>query len=189
MWQILRLVPLGALAALLATGTVFAQPATVDPATVVAVAAGDLNDDAERDRAVLVSREGDLDLFVFLSADVPDARQLAGFGMGLGYSIGAWGTEPDLEITDRGAVRLTSRNDAIDRNRWTETLTILYRKGRVVVGGYTYLSRDTLDPDYRYACDVNLFNGKGFFNDAPIRTDIRAMPISEFARDGICPQE
>ena len=160
----------------------------VELADVVAVADGDLNDDATRDRAVLVSRDGDLDLYVYLSADVPDERVLAGKGTAIAFAGNAWGTEPELSITERGAIRLVSKNEAIGRGRWTDTLTILYRDGQVVVGGYTYVARDTLDLDYRYDCDVNLFNGKGFFNDEPFRTNRRAMPVETFSRDGICPE-
>ena len=160
----------------------------VDLANVVAIADGDLNDDGSRDRAALVSRDGDLDLYVFLSADAPGERVLAGKADAIGFAGRAWGTEPELGITERGAIRLVSKNEAIGRGRWRETLTILYRDGRVVVGGYTYTSRDTLDLDYRYDCDVNLFNGKGFFNDTAIRTDRRATPIETFERDGICPE-
>jgi hypothetical protein len=160
----------------------------VDLANVVAIADGDLNDDGSRDRAALVSSDGDLDLYVFLSADAPGERVLAGKADAIGFAGRAWGTEPELSITERGAIRLVSKNEAIGRGRWRETLTILYRDGRVVVGGYTYTSRDTLDLDYRYDCDVNLFNGKGFFNDTAIRTDRRATPIETFERDGICPE-
>ena len=169
------------------TGPAFAQP--VELFSVVAVVDGDINDDASRDRAALVSRDGELDLYVYLSADDPDARAMVAFAEGIGFAGNAWGTEPDLTLTDRGAIRLTSKNEAIGRTRWSETLTILYRKGQVVVGGYTYTARDTLDLDYRYECDVNLFNGKGFFNDKPIRTNRHAMPVAAFDRNGICPEE
>ena len=113
---------------------------------------------------------------------------LAGKAIGIGFAGRAWGTEPELSITERGAIRLVSKNEAIGRGRWTDTLTILYRDGQVVVGGYTYTARDTLDLEYRYDCDVNLFNGKGVFNDQPFRSTRRAMPIDAFERDGICPE-
>ena len=62
----------------------------VDLANVVAIADGDLNDDGSRDRAALVSRDGDLDLYVFLSADAPDERVLAGKADSIGFAGRAW---------------------------------------------------------------------------------------------------
>ena len=62
----------------------------VELANVVAIADGDLNDDGSRDRAVLVARDGDLDLYVFLSADAPDERVLVGKADAIGFAGRAW---------------------------------------------------------------------------------------------------
>jgi hypothetical protein len=163
---------------------------------VLDVITAEWNEDGAADRAVLVANEDAFDLYIFLSTDAVDERALAVEALGLGWRGAMWGTQPALDLTDRQALKVHSGNEAIGRNRWQETLTILYRQGRFVVGGYTYVARDTLDLDYQYACDVNLFTGKGVFNGQAFTTDAAgAVPVEIWSTDEapplsrLCPEQ
>ncbi|MEO1492576.1 MAG: hypothetical protein AAFV19_10535 [Pseudomonadota bacterium] len=190
----MRIAALG-LAGALAFGPAGAD-VLVSPGEVLAVVTHEWTGDGGADRAVLVAHEDAVDLYIYVSGEGPDERVLAVEARAIGWRGAMWGTQPTLEVTERGALRLTSGNDAIGRGRWTETLTILYRGSEFVIGGYTYIGRDTLDPDDTYDCDVNLFTGKGTFNGDALSVDIGgAVPVAIWGTDAappdsmICPQE
>ncbi len=181
-------------------GALVALPAAAEvlvPASdVLEVLTTEWNEDGGADRAVLVANEDTFDLYVFLSTDAPDERTLAVEALDLGWRGAMWGTQPSLELTDKRALKVHSGNEAIGRGRWHETLTILYRNGRFVVGGYTYVGRDTLDLDYEYNCDVNLFTGKGVFNGKPYSAGAKgAVPVEIWATEAtppigrLCPEQ
>lgn len=175
-----------------------AMPASAgDPSLgdVIAVATHDWNGDGGFDRAVVTGSGDEVDLWLYLSNGEPDGRDLIARAAGIGWRGLMWGTQPEIEVTGKGALLLTTMNEGIGRSRWHETLTILWRDGRFVVGGYTRSAYDTLEPDYEYACDVNLFTGKGVFNGKPIATEVRAVPVTDWrASDAqpystrICPE-
>jgi hypothetical protein len=91
---------------------------------------------------------------------VIDSREGRRSAEGVAWTGGMAGQEPDLSLGPSGAVRLTSRNDAVGRDRWTLVLTLAHREGDLRVAGVTYEWRDTLDPRSG-GCDLNLLTGRG----------------------------
>jgi hypothetical protein len=61
-----------------------------------------------------------------------------------------------------GSLQLKASNEFIGRNRWRETLTIVYRKGQLILAGYTYVTWDTVNGSLN-SCDLNTLSGKGIF--------------------------
>lgn len=98
--------------------------------------------------------------------------------------LGGIGQQPELDVAANGSVRLTSMNEAIGRNRWSQTLTIAFRQGTYRVAGFTYAWRDTLDLDAWGSCDLNLLNGRGILEKAvgtkDVRTSFPALPVTEW---------
>ncbi len=88
---------------------------------------------------------------------------------------GLFGQIPELEVAANGSVQVISMNEGCCRHRWSQTVTIAYRKGAYRVAGITYIWRDTLDLEDWGICDVNLLNGRGTLTkgDLPARA-IRA---------------
>jgi hypothetical protein len=80
----------------------------------------------------------------------------------LSLSIGGMAkTESELGISSDGSLLITNQNDAVGRNRWQKTVTIVFRNGEYVVSQYKSHSFDTLDPDSESICEYNLLTGKG----------------------------
>lgn len=173
-------------AALLWAGHIQGEvPLQIAPHQVLAVQHGEWNGDGATDRALLVEGEEDVDLLIYLSGD--DALELAIHRPGLVWQGQLAGTLPMLELSDSGALRVISQNSSIGRNRWREVLTILYREGVFIVGGYTYEAVDTLEPDSASHCDINLFNGRGIVDGKPVRVAARTRRVSQWSSEGICP--
>lgn len=80
---------------------------------------------------------------------------------GAAWTGGVFGQLPELGVSQGGSVLLTSRNDAIGRDRWQLVLTIAHRDGDWRVAGITYEWRDTLDLTSWGRCDLNLLSGRG----------------------------
>ncbi len=102
---------------------------------------------------LLDAGEGSVDL----SVTTPNGSFLAP-GIAWGWDMA--GQRPELALNEAGSVLLTSRNEAVGRDRWRMTLTIVHRGGDWLVGGVTYKWRDTLDPAAYGICDLNLLAGR-----------------------------
>ena len=151
---------------------------------VLAAITADWTGDGGMDRAVLVdNRDGMADLLIYSEQD--GTMTLAAVSEALAWIGSAWGTLPEIALSPNGALQVVSMNEAIGRHRWRETLTVVYREGRFIVGGYTYRAYDTLDLDYEYGCDINLITGMGVFNNAAFRSPIDALPVGKWGGDGI----
>ncbi|MEM7508709.1 MAG: hypothetical protein AAF415_18410 [Pseudomonadota bacterium] len=174
-----------AVSCLIAAGAQAGEAPQIQPHQVLAVQHGDWNGDGSMDRALLVESAEDADLLIYLSG--PDELALAIHRPALVWRGQMAGTLPELELAENGALRVISQNASIGRNRWREVLTVLYRDEAFIVGGYTYEAVDTLQPDSATHCDINLFNGKGFVNGAPVRVSARTRRVSQWSSDGICP--
>lgn len=174
---------LGLVSALGLAVPAMADEPSISPGDVLAVITHEWNEDGGFDRAVLAGRNDEVGLYLYLSTDEPDGRRLAVHAQAIAWQGAMWGTQPFLELTERGSLQLHSLTDSIGRNRWHEVLTIVFRNDRFVIGGYTHTARDTLDPSYEYACDVNLFNGNGFFNGEPFHTEVRAVAVNDWDPD------
>ena len=161
----------------------------VDPNKLLSMISADWNDDGRLDRAILVVSDMDdneADLLISLSAsdggrELLRAPRIAWVG-------GMWGQEPSLELAANGSLMVVSANETIGRERWRMALTLAYRGGAFVVGGFTWASRDSLEPDNASHCDINLFNGRGIRDGKPISTTMRALPMQEWDLD-VFPEE
>lgn len=167
-----------------------AAPQAVKPENVLSVVTADWNDDGGMDRALLVRNEDDADLYIFLSDDSGTDLKLAAYAKAFSWAGSMWGTLPELSApAGKASLQVVSQNDAVGRDRWTQTLTLAYRNKAFVVAGYTFSSRDTLEPDAWSECDVNLLTGKGLAKSekAPkgkaFSTATRAMPVDQWTQD------
>ncbi|MDQ7070035.1 MAG: hypothetical protein Q9M48_04720 [Rhodobacterales bacterium] len=168
-----------------------AQSVTVTPETTLSQVDADLNNDGIIDRAILLRLKESEDASLIIW-NGPDFVQPAVSTDDIIWA-GGLGQIPHLQLAENGSLQIVSMNISIGRDRWEQTLTIAYRKGRYLLAGFTYDWYDTLDLENSGSCDVNLFNGKGFLTlgqagrEHKIRVALRAMPIADW--DAIEPRE
>jgi len=170
--------------------SVHASEDTVRPERVLSVVTADWNDDGAFDRALLITSEtapDQVDLLVYLSESSHNMR-LAASKKNIAWRGTMWGTQPALEIAGRGSLIITSANEAIGRNRWTQKLTVVYRDQAFVVAGYTYTERDTLAPSSHSSCDINFLTGRGVKNKKSFRTSAKVVALADWSEISI-PQE
>jgi hypothetical protein len=163
----------------------------ISPKNVLSVVTADWNEDGSFDRAVLALSESDPDeteLFIYLSNTLENSLRLAVYRKNIAWAGGLWGTLPSLETNKKGSLIVTSTNDSIGRNRWTQKLTIIYKNNMFVVAGYTYVAYDTLDPKYRLNCDVNLLTGRGEKNGKSFKSSSKVANIADWS-DAFIPKE
>lgn len=96
---------------------------------------------------------------------------------------GIYGQEPSIAALPNGSIAITSQNDAIGRDRWHQTLTLAYRNNSFLVAGYTYDSRDTLEPDNSHECDYNVLTGKVTKDGKTLKADARTVSIQDWQDD------
>jgi hypothetical protein len=148
----------------------------------------DFTDDGLTDRAVLVEDEPPYARLVVFSAGKDGLDQ----GTVLKEEIWSglvFGQVAQLKTVGRNSLLVSSKNESIGRNRWTQRLTIAYRKGAYRVVGFTYDYYDTLNPDNNGMCDVNYLNGKADIkiNQAPSAMEhrFRAVSITDWSIDHV----
>lgn len=174
--MILRLFPRAALFAAL---TLPAHAQTPGYEKVLSAVTLDFSSSGRQDRAVLaLNAAAAADLYLYLLKDDPrgdSALALAETKKNVAFSGGMWGQLPSLETNGKGSLLIKSANDSIGRDRWSQTLTIVYRNKQFLIGGIAYEARDTLDPKAGGSCDLNLLTGKGVRNGKPV--DGKSAPI------------
>ena len=166
---------------------VYAQDETIRPERVLSVVTADWNGDGAFDRALLIASAtapDEADLLVYLSTSAHEMR-LAVRKPGIVWHGALWGTQPTLAITARDALVITSANEAIGRNRWTQKLTVVYRQSSFIVAGYTSSNRDTLTPGASTNCDVNFLTGKGVKNAKALRTTAQPVALADWSEASI----
>lgn len=159
----------------------YAENPKISPAQVLGVVTHDWNDDGAFDRAVLAlstADDSEAELFIYLSDATNNRMQLALHKKNIAWVGGLWGALPSITTNGRGSLIVNVANDSIGRNRWSQKLTIAYRKQVFMVAGYTYMARDTLNPDYQLDCDVNLLTGRGIKNAKLFQSSTKAMLLS-----------
>ena len=98
--------------------------------------------------------------------------------VGFGWTGAMAGTEPRISVNKAGSLVVEFQNDSIGRDRWSRRFTIAFRGGALVVAGYNYEARDTLDPHGGGNCDLNLLSGHGTRNGKPIKLAAGPVPLS-----------
>lgn len=154
----------------------------------VAELSADLNGDGVPDRVVMSGEDDEVDVTVYLSEGgrLPDKPTL--HKQAVGWKGAMAGTEPSMSATPRGSLILVFQNDSVGRDRWRQQLTIAVRNGALVVAGYTYTARDTLDPKNGFTCDVNLLSGKGQRNGKPFTVPTTPLPLADWNDTTIPPE-
>jgi hypothetical protein len=169
---------------------VHASDYTVRSERVLSVVTADWNGDGAFDRALLIASETEpdqVDLMLYLS-ESSDNMRLVVSKKNIAWRGAMWGTQPALDLAGRGSLVITSANEAIGRNRWTQKLTVVYRDQAFVVAGYTYTERDTLAPGSSSSCDINFLTGRGVKNKKSFRTSAKAVALTNWSEASI-PQE
>ena len=171
-------------ALLLLSSTVALAAGAVDPDRIVAAATGDWNQDGANDLALLVEpAEGGDDensIYLYLNNEVGKLTLQSIVPDLVSGQFGVYGQAPSIRALPNGSMQIVSRNDAVGRDRWEKILTIAYRDDDFVVAGFTYASRDTLDPNDVTECDLNLLTGKGTANGKPIADGGGTIPLSDW---------
>jgi len=150
----------------------------------------DIDQDGKTDRAVIMQAPGEAaDLYIYLGEEKADASRQPDFARkGL--------TEDrviDLESKGKGSLLVTSCFGCGASKSTEETLTIVYRQGKFLVGGYsrnwdwneqTSSGVDTTVGD----CDINYLTGKGtasrdLEDGKPIKGKFRPVPLKDWSAD------
>jgi hypothetical protein len=158
-------------AALAVTPARAVDPSAALPSQVLTEVKADLNGDGVNDRAALLqgTEADDVDLAIYLSANGRPADRPSVYKPAFGWTGAMAGTEPELRVNKAGSLIVVFQNDSIGRDRWRRQFTIAYRDGALVVAGYDYQARDTLEPGHVSACDLNFLTGRGTRNGKPVR--------------------
>jgi len=176
---------MAAVVASFVTGVARAEPRLQD---VPSAATLSFDDDGAFDRAVL-TQNGDAgaDLTIFRAVPAPDGAAAALkpslVKTDVAWSGQMWGTLPSLSVNGKGSLVIASANDAIGRDRWSQTLTVVLRGGAFVIAGITHTSRDTLDPKAGGSCDLNLLTGKGTSDGKPVKETLAPIPLADWSDD------
>lgn len=118
------------------------------------------------DRAVLVENgDAGADLYIYRALepgrDLAKPVKPALIKKNAAWSGGMWGQHPSLETSAKGSLLIKSENTGIGRDRWSQTVTVVYRNKEFIVAGLTRDAYDTLDPNASHNCDLNFLTGKG----------------------------
>lgn len=169
-----------------AMGVALAEPRLQD---VLSAATPSFGDDGALDRAVLTQNDdAGADLTIFRAVPAPDgsaaALKAAFFKKAVVFSGQMWGTLPSLSINGKGSLVIASANEAIGRDRWTQTLTIVLRGNAFVIAGITHASRDTLEPKAGgSSCDLNLLTAKGTADGKTVVEKLSPIPLADWSDD------
>ncbi|MDQ2104338.1 hypothetical protein [Azospirillum isscasi] len=167
---------------LAATGVLAAGPGATP---VIAEITADLDGDGVPDRAVLADADSEVGLAVYLSVGGRLPAEPTVYNPAIGWSGGIAGQTPALTVNARGALVAVFENASVGRNRWSQRLTIAFRKGELVVAGYTYAARDTLDPKGGGNCDINFLSGKGTRNGKTVTVSSGPVPLAAWSDQSI----
>ncbi len=184
---------LGCTLMLMLTATTAHAEDTIAAGRIVDAAIGDWNKDGKPDLALLVAPTPDdqadnpIGIYIYLRDDEHSLLKLAASApnkiWGSVAPDGIYGQEPSIAALPNGSIAITSQNDAIGRDRWHQTLTLAYRNNNFVVAGYTYDSRDTLEPDNSHSCDYNVLTGKVTKDGKTLKADAKTVSIQDWQDD------
>ncbi|ATQ66916.1 MULTISPECIES: hypothetical protein [Methylosinus] len=147
-----------------------------------------LSENGGYDLAILVdNRDSGADLYLYFGVDpnAPEGKTKPSFvKKNAAWVGGGAGALPSLAVSDKGSLLIKSENDAIGRDRWSETLTVVRRNGALVVAGLTFTARDTLEPEGGGSCDLNFLTGKGTRNGKKIELKAQTLPLADWSVNG-----
>lgn len=148
---------------------------------VVTTTSLDLDNDGKLDNVYLVGpKQNELDLYVKLSST---EKFVVARNFVTNMSSDFFGMGNEFDKNEAGSLIVRSYNEAMGRGRWQEDITIVFRNGALRVGGYTFTSRDTIDLDEFFKCDINALNGHGEGTNAKgdftFKVNPAAKPIEE----------
>ncbi|NTI21839.1 hypothetical protein G6M87_08110 [Rhizobium rhizogenes] len=177
----------------ISAATAAATETAVAPGRIVDAAIGDWNKDGKPDLALLVAPAPDdqadssIGIYIYLRDGEHSLLRLAAAApnkvWGSTEPDGIFGQEPSMKALPNGSLAVTSQNDAIGRDRWEQTLTLALRNNAFVVAGYTYVYRDTLNPDGGYSCDYNVLTGKATKGGKDLKTEGKTVKIEDWEDD------
>lgn len=151
-------------------------------------------EDGGDDRAVLVEN-GDFgaDLYIYRglepARDISKPPKPALVKKGVAWSGGSFGSRPSLETSAKGLLLIKSENTSVGKDRWTETITVVYRNKEFVVAGLTREEYDTLDPNVNHSCDLNFLTGKGKRNGKAIEVKTPLRKLADWSDEKAPPKE
>ncbi len=178
------------IAALVAASAAQAEP---DYSRILDVETFSAQSNGDTDRAVLIDNgDSAADLYVYLalepSSDPARPTKPALVKKAAAWSGGVWGSRPSLESTAKGSLLIKSENTGIGRDKWTQTLTIVYRNKEFIVAGLTRDAYDSLEPNSAHSCDLNFLSGKGKRDGKAIDLKLSAKKLADWS-DGDLPKE
>ncbi|RUX05132.1 hypothetical protein EOA30_12900 [Mesorhizobium sp. M8A.F.Ca.ET.059.01.1.1] len=150
----------------------------------------DIDRDGKSDRAVVQQEAGGpADLYIYLDSEKPGPSRQADFvrkGLTEDRVI-------DLESKDKGSLSVTSCFGCGASKSTEETLTIVHRQGKFLVGGYsrnwdwnqqTSTGVETTLGD----CDINYLTGKGTVSKdleagKPIKGKFKPVPLKDWSSE------
>jgi len=127
----------------------------------------DWNGDGKIDKAILVTRDNKqpaATLLVYLSNKSKNLnRKLEAHD--IVWHSGYAGQGASLKLNKRNSIVIYAGNTSVGRHRWRSKLTIVYRRKKFLVAGYTLHKRDTLKLNSATTCDINYLAGKMIKNN------------------------
>ncbi|WP_133254707.1 hypothetical protein [Mesorhizobium delmotii] len=155
----------------------------------------DIDDDGQMDRAVMVQDpdSGQADLYIYLAAGdekLDPSRKPAFIKKAL-----TEGRVLELESKGKGSLSVTSCFGCGANKSWAETLTIVHRRGKLRVAGYSRYwdwNVQTSDGDVETtlgSCDINFLTGKGVASQGlddgqPIKGEFKPVALADWSYEG-----
>lgn len=177
---------------ILATALVAASAAHAEPdySRILDVETFSAEGNGDTDRAVLVENgDSGADLYIYraldASADPAKPPKPALVKKNAAWDGGMWGSRPSLESNAKGSLLIKSENTGIGRDKWTQTVTVVYRNGAFIVAGLTRNAYDSLEPNSAHSCDLNFLSGKGKKDGKAIEVKSPAAKLADWSDDAL----
>ncbi|MGV7122999.1 MULTISPECIES: hypothetical protein [unclassified Sphingopyxis] len=139
---------------------------------IIDAAMGDIDGDGSKDLVTLTLPEGregsDVGIVVYLrNAGVPALNKTIELPARF-WGTSSAGQQPEVAILQKRSITVHTQNTGFGRSHWERTYTLAWRKGELIVAGFTYAFYDTIDHGQSGRCDVNLLTGRGVRDDKAI---------------------
>lgn len=151
---------------------------------IIDAAMGDIDGDGSKDLVTLTlpeEREGpDVGIAVYLrNSGLPALDKAIELPARFWGSRNA-GQQPEVTILQNRSITVHTENTGFGRGHWERTYTLAWRKGTLIVAGFTYAFYDTIDHDQFGQCDINLLTGRGVRDDKAIATGARRVLLADW---------